>query len=209
MRLPPKKRPGNPILASDWNTLIEALEARTPRPSAGLELISVSGGFAYRVRKSSASESSVGTPCPFGEITTWTEGTGEAAQKKTGIRGGVIHCGDQNWNFDPQEVNPDANGVWLVSIAVEAEVNRDDDGELLLPGVKTGTKPTGNWTKTPWSEGTDYPENTAPDVGTGKGTIVLPIGKLTVNEGSISLEPAGCGAFMIHHCAGTLSYSRE
>ena len=204
MKLPPKKRPGNPILASDWNMLLDALTARTPRPSAGLELVSMSGGFAYRVRQSSSGESSGGTPCPFGEIITWNVGT----IGKTGIRGGIVHCGDQNWNFDPQEVNPQADGVWLVSIGFEVEVNRDDDGELLLPGVKTGTKPTGNWTKTAWSAGTDYPENTAPDVSTGQGNLVLPIGKLTVSSGSVRLEPAGCGSFTINHCAGTLTYTR-
>jgi hypothetical protein len=51
MRLPPKKRPGNPILASDWNALIDALAARTPRPSSGMELTFSSGGFAYRAQK--------------------------------------------------------------------------------------------------------------------------------------------------------------
>lgn len=204
MRLPAKKRRGNPILASDWNLLIDALEARTPRQSPGMELVFTSSGFAFRVRKSSSSDATVGTPCPFGEIITWTDG----GTPKIGIRGGIILCGDQNWNFDPQEINPQANGIWLVSISFEVEVNRDDDGELLLPGVKTGTKPTGNWTKTAWSEGTDYPANTAPDAGTGKGTIVLPVGKLTVNNGSVRLEAVGCGNFTITHCAGTLGYTR-
>lgn len=205
MRLPPKKRPGNPILASDWNALIDALAARTPRPSAGMELVFTSSGFAFRARSSSSAESGGGTPCPFGEIITWKDGT----LTKTGIRGGLIHCGDQNWNLDPQELNPQTNGVWLVSIGFEVEVNRDDDGELLLPAVKTGTRPTGNWTQTAWSEGTDYPANTAPVVSTGKGNIVLPVGKLTINGGSVRLEPTGCGPFTIKHCAGTLSYSRE
>ena len=139
--------------------LIDALAARTPRPSAGMELVFTSSGFAFRARNSSSGESGGGTPCPFGEIITWKDGT----LTKTGIRGGLILCGDQNWNLDPQELNPQTNGVWLVSIGFEVEVNRDDDGELLLPGVKTGTKPTGNWTQTAWSEGTDYPANTAPD----------------------------------------------
>lgn len=58
MRLPPKKRPGNPILASDWNMLIDALEARTPRTGSGLEMVSSSGGFTYRVRKSAGSDES-------------------------------------------------------------------------------------------------------------------------------------------------------
>lgn len=57
MRLPPKKRSGNPILASDWNLLIDAITARTPRSSAGLELVFTSGGFTYRVQRVSASSS--------------------------------------------------------------------------------------------------------------------------------------------------------
>jgi hypothetical protein len=56
MKLPSKKRPGNPILASDWNTLIDALAARTPQPGTGAELVFSSGGFTYRVRKTSASD---------------------------------------------------------------------------------------------------------------------------------------------------------
>jgi hypothetical protein len=53
MHLPSKKRPGNPILAKDWNMLIDALEARTPRPGPGMEIVSSSGGFTFRVKSSS------------------------------------------------------------------------------------------------------------------------------------------------------------
>lgn len=77
MRLPPKKRPGNPILASDWNMLIDALEARTPRTGSGLEMVSSSGGFTYRVRKSAGSDESascgnlrVFSKMPEGQTTT-------------------------------------------------------------------------------------------------------------------------------------------
>lgn len=52
MHLPSKKRPGNPILAKDWNMLIDALEARTPRPGPGMEIVSSSGGFTFRVKTS-------------------------------------------------------------------------------------------------------------------------------------------------------------
>jgi len=52
MRIPPKKRPGNPILAKDWNMLIDALEARTPRPGPGTEIVASSGGFTFRVKPS-------------------------------------------------------------------------------------------------------------------------------------------------------------
>jgi hypothetical protein len=47
MRLPLKKKPGDPVLAEDWNLLLDAIAARTPRPGNGLELIASSGGFAY------------------------------------------------------------------------------------------------------------------------------------------------------------------
>ena len=52
MHLPPKKRPGHPILAADWNLLIDALEARTPRPGPGMEIVSSTGGFTFRVKSS-------------------------------------------------------------------------------------------------------------------------------------------------------------
>lgn len=61
MRLPEKKRPGKPVLASDWNLLLDALEARTPRPSPGMELVLSSGGFMYRVRP--RAESASGYQC--------------------------------------------------------------------------------------------------------------------------------------------------
>jgi hypothetical protein len=47
MQLPQKKKPGDPIMAEDWNLLLDAIAARTPRPGDGLKLIASSGGFAY------------------------------------------------------------------------------------------------------------------------------------------------------------------
>lgn len=66
MRLPQKKKPGDPVLASDWNLLLDAIAARTPRPGAGLELIASSGGFAYS-RPSPSSAPHAGLP-PFSVI---------------------------------------------------------------------------------------------------------------------------------------------
>lgn len=50
MNLPSKKRPGNPVLASDWNQLVDAVAARTPRRSHSLDLVHSSGGFYYRAK---------------------------------------------------------------------------------------------------------------------------------------------------------------
>lgn len=47
MRMPQKKKPGDPVLAEDWNLLLDAVSARTPRSGNGLKLICSSGGFAY------------------------------------------------------------------------------------------------------------------------------------------------------------------
>lgn len=66
MRLPQKKKPGDPVLASDWNLLLDAIAARTPRPGSGLELIASSGGFAYS-KPAAVSAPHAGLP-PFGVI---------------------------------------------------------------------------------------------------------------------------------------------
>jgi len=66
MRLPQRKKPGDPILAADWNLLLEAIAARTPRSGMGLELIASSGGFAYS-RPSPTSTPHAGLP-PFSVI---------------------------------------------------------------------------------------------------------------------------------------------
>jgi hypothetical protein len=66
MRLPQKKKPGDPVLAADWNLLLDAIAARTPRPGSGLELIASSGGFAYS-RPATATPPHAGLP-PFAVI---------------------------------------------------------------------------------------------------------------------------------------------
>ena len=47
MKLPTKKKPGDPVLASDWNLMLEAIAARTPCPGVGLKFSASSGGFSY------------------------------------------------------------------------------------------------------------------------------------------------------------------
>ncbi len=48
MNLPPKKSPGDPVLARDWNKLVDAVAARTPRTGPGLHLTQTAAGFAYQ-----------------------------------------------------------------------------------------------------------------------------------------------------------------
>jgi hypothetical protein len=200
MKLPPKKRPGNPILASDWNTLVDALGARTPRPSAGLELINTSGGFAYRMRQIASSGGGTDpAECPFGEIITWTEGE----TTKTGIRGGVIYAGDQVWNVPDKELNLEATGTFLVWIELGVTANIEDD--VLLPGLLTSTEPV--WDKVA-SVGGDYPDQVIPIAPDGIGKAVVAIGVLTIEDGSAKLAATGCGTIFITHCLGALSHDR-
>ena len=197
MRLPPKKRPGNPILASDWNTLIEALEARTPRPSAGLDLISVSGGFAYRVRQMGGGSATIPGE-PFAEIITWKDGE----TKKTGIRGGVVYAGDKVWNVDHKALNLEASGTFKAYLEVSVTANVEDG--VLLPGIKTSTAP--EWKQV--SGDGQYPNQTIPTAPAGTGKAIIAIGILTIEDGSATLMPAGGGSISIDHCPGTLSHTR-
>ena len=70
MRPPPKKKKDDPVLAADWNLLIDAITARTPCPSVGLELTFTSSGFTYRARPTAASAPS--TPCESFQVFTKT-----------------------------------------------------------------------------------------------------------------------------------------
>ena len=201
MRLPPRKRPGNPVLASDWNLLIDALEARTPRPSQGMELVFTTAGFSYRTRRTgTASDTSSPPPCPFGGLVSM-EVAGETV---TAIRGGTVHCGDKNFVIDDKQT-PTSDGDWLAYLSVGCEVNQDDDSSILLPGVKTGTAPSGIRYM---SAGSGYSDNSNPEAGSGQGTIILPIGTVSVTDGKARFLPDGCGNFTIEHCAGTLNYHR-
>jgi hypothetical protein len=145
-------------------------------------------------------------PCPFGEIISH-EGS-------KAIRGGLIQIGPENWNMDAEEIDLETAGVWLVSIPIEAVVTRDDDEEVLLPGIESATRPAGAWTLTAWTEGTDYPANTQPSVPGGEGTAILPIGKLTITipegapTGRAKLEATGCGSFHVSHCSGNFTHHR-
>ena len=196
MRLPPKKIPGNPILASDWNTMVDALAARTPRPSASLEIVSTSGGFSYRARHGAGSTGNAVPECPFGQIVTWVE----EETVKTGIRGGVVYAGDKVWNVSNKELNLEATGTYLIWLEIGVKANVED--EVLLPGLKTSTEP--EW-KQVGSSGGNYPSQTIPTAPAGTGKMIVAIGLLTITDGVAKLSPAGCGTIQVTHCPGSLT----
>lgn len=184
---------------------LDAITRRTPNIAGG----GISHVFGSTIIVPKSKKGRIVPFCPFGTLTTWDTGEGESLVHHAAIIGGIIFCGDKTWNIDNQELDLETDGVWLVSIAVTAEGNRDDDETIFLPGVKTGTEPSGTWTSTTWTTGTDYPDGTIPVVSTGEGVVILPIGKVTIASGVATFEKAGCGHFRIQQCAGQLSFTRE
>lgn len=196
-----------------WNYLldyIEDLEKRVrqhkPRSSPSIQFKTGPDGFTAHTKKSSRGAASASI-CPFGELIPIDD---ETAFTK-GIRGGVVYCGDKNFDVPYQGINLAVPGTWLVQLEIECESNRDDDGEIILPGIKTSaiTDASTFWDNKPWTEGTSYDDNTNPVVEDGLGTIIIPIGKLTVADGAAKFEPVACGNITIAQCAGILSHTRS
>ena len=210
MKFPDLPRSGFPI-AQTIRQIITYLRSSRVVSINGVKGMESSNGTSFVIPVGGRNGGGGGgsSSCTFGEITTWTEG--EDTLK--GIRGGLISCGDKNFNVANHEVNPATDGDWLVYLEIECESNRDDDDELILSGIKTSseTDPDSFWQTVPYDPGppvTQYPDNTNPTVATGIGTIIIPLGRLVVDDGIMSFTYAGCGNVTIGQCGGTLSHSR-
>jgi hypothetical protein len=129
------------------------------------------------------------------------------ADNKTYIRGGILYAGDATLNVDDHELSVATNGTWLLSLQLDVEANRDTNNEIILPGIKTTTDIPAYNLK-PWTEGTNYDPNTNPNVSDGIGTIVIPIGKLIIENNIARLEAAECGNIRVLQCGGVLSHER-
>lgn len=194
------------VLTAEW---VNAVQNRIRALERGENLVLEDGmsrawchrGVSIGVRKTKSRVRRPGI-CPFGEIISWMEG--EVAI--TGIRGGVIYCGDKNFNVADWPVNLGEDGSWLVEISLTGiKCATDDDVELILPGVTTATgSPT--WARK--SGGGDYTDNTNPAAPGDSGTVIVPIGVLTVEGGNATLAPVSCGNVKVNQCAGILSISR-
>lgn len=132
-----------------------------------------------------------GEICIFGEIVV-----DEGIQK---LLGGVVVCGDKNFNVPNWDINSSLTRDVFVYITCPVTVNTDDDGTLLLPGVLTSS---GN--PVIQENSSNYPDSTNPSVPTGEGTIIIPLGKLKVTGEQGTFTPAGCGSIRIDHCSGSI-----
>jgi hypothetical protein len=153
------------------------------------------------IERNGSSDSPASTVgCPFGMVISIPDTSDK------GIQGGIVHCGDQNFEVPTYEIALGADTVLKVYLELVCESNRDDDNEILLPGIATSseTDPSTFWQTTAGA----YPANTSPGVTTGLGTIIIPLGILTVEGGVASFAATACGNVTVGQCVGTLSYSR-
>ena len=138
--------------------------------------------------------------CQFGTITE----SGE----DTVILGGLMICGDQNFNVADKVLALGTDGAWLVEISLASiEPAVDDDEEIFLPGVITSTG-TPAWALNAFTGTEDYTSNTDPADATSTGTIIIPIGILRIVSGVATLAPTGCGTIRVTQCAGILDHTR-
>jgi hypothetical protein len=142
--------------------------------------------------------STTDTLCPFGQIINFTEDSTE----KTAIRGGVVYAGDKVWNVDPQELNLNADGEFLVWLEIGVTANTADG--VLLPGINTSTAPV--WNQGSLSSG--YPDKSVPEADPGTGTAIIALGILKIEEGSATFIRTGCGNLRVTHCPGSLGHLR-
>lgn len=142
---------------------------------------------------------------PFGEVFSQTI-DGDTAKY---IRGGMIYCGETNITVPAQEISNTADSDKLVYISITCISNRDDDNQIFLPGLESGTAPSGNWPTVEYTETAQYPDNVNPSLESGTGTIILPIGRLRILDGSIRLFAVGNGNFYVTQCGGNLNFNRQ
>jgi hypothetical protein len=134
----------------------------------------------------------------------------KAVADKIFITGGICYAGDKNLVVEDYEISLASTGEWLVSLQLDVEANRDTNNEIILPGIKTTTD-TPEYNLKVWTDGTSYDSNTNPDVATGIGTVVVPLGKLIITGTTTktpNFEPVSCGDIRITQCGGILSHKR-
>jgi hypothetical protein len=148
--------------------------------------------------------SAVPEECSFGEITTNTEDP-----PVTSIRGGLMVCGDKNFNVLKYDLDMETDGEWLVEInltGVTAAI--DDDSEVFLPGCTTATG-TPAWDLIEFTGAEEYTDTTNPtSPAAPTGTLIVGLGMLDITDGIATFTPTGCGTITVGQCAGILNHTR-
>lgn len=181
--------------SSKLNTLVNENNANQIIPGGkGIRITRTSSGVTVSAIRPKPPKTA---NCPFGQLAS-----------SSSIKGGLILCGDKNFNVPNYEIDLSSDGERVVYITIPCEVNMDDDSELILPGIKTSSAVS--ITGADWTVGASYPANTNPTVASaGIGTFIFPIGSITITDGAQSnFVPTGCGTCTVTQCAGTLGHTR-
>lgn len=187
-----------------WRALGEHLTGGTVRGGVGVRVRTVGGKVIVSAKRPrGAAGGSASTACPFGEIITVDDGTFTSA-----IRGGALICGDQNFNVPYRGIALGSDGSWLIEISLSGiDPATDDDDEIFLPGVVTAAG-TPTWGSVAYTGSENYTDTTNPSTPAGTGTLIIPIGILTVASGAATFTAVGCGKITVGQCAGILSHAR-
>lgn len=183
---------------ADSRTL-KAIHSRTPKLGSPGTVTHVPGGVILTPRNIRQRVGTPPTPCPFGQIVTIPAVGATPAGK--GIKGGIVFAGDKTWNMEPLELNLAAPGEWLVWL--EAGVTANNEDGVPLPGLETSDEPTCEQ----GAVADGYPDITAPVVVTFVGTMIIPLGTLTIADSRATFEKVGCGNITIGFC-GSLNHAR-
>jgi hypothetical protein len=191
--------------ASQWARLCRLVRALVNNPSTIVGHDSSETIFPPNTTargRSSSGSAAFSSLCYFGE--TYVE------DADTFLRGGLVHAGDKHYNVPGTELDLGTPGDWLMQLKFDVEVWRDDANEILLPGIKTSAETDAStfWDYKVWTISTDYDDDTQPTVATGIGSIVIPLGRLTITGGVATFVATDCGHVTVGHCAGTLSHTR-
>lgn len=176
--------PGDRLTAGWMNAVVGSIKRRNNSNGRGVQW---SGGGPS-------------VPCPLGEL--YTDTSVQPAVRK--LRGGVVIVGDKNFTVPGYNVNIASARTVSLYLQIPLTVNTDDDGNILLPGVRTSS-----WIPAVLEIAGAYPDNSNPSVPDGDGTIVIPLGELTVLNNNATFVATGCGGVVVDHCAGTLTYVRQ
>jgi hypothetical protein len=201
---PVMANPGDWKASSSGSWPVGVLAHATSVPgeeSATLALVSLGGG--------GTSASGI---CYFGEIVTWEDGSSSGAAK-TGVRGGIIEGGEDQWWEPNHEIATTPDREKLLWIELEILTNTTSDGSAVLSGIKNANRAGIQWVEgdvsSPMTAKIIPPIFPPSGVTPGAGKISLPIGIIKVAAGAVSLTTAGCGHFVLTHCPGGISYERR
>jgi hypothetical protein len=208
MKLPSMPRTGVPV-SETVKDIINYLRATRVTSFVGGQVKETPGGTslvisAARTMQDAAKEEL----CAFGSIETWIDNNSGGTPKAT-ITGGIIYCGQTNLTVEREEIDLSTDWSELYYLSVDCTSYTDDDGEILLPGIDSCDSDAGSvFMSMEYVGGAQYPDNSNPTASNPSGTIIIPIGKVTVENGKAKIEDARCGDIRIQQCSGNLYHSR-